>query len=58
MECDICHSCYDEERGQHCYCPECSIEFYFVCNDCICWCEKHEIELCCDCYAKKHNECK
>ncbi|MCP3684443.1 MAG: hypothetical protein GY861_17325 [bacterium] len=56
--CEICQSNFDEiERIKGNECTECNISFDNVCDSCICYCDKHEKEICCDCYAKRHNNC-
>lgn len=58
MDCEICHSYYDKElRHKGNYCEACEQSFDTICDDCICYCDTHEIEICCDCYAKNHNNC-
>jgi len=58
MDCKICNSSSEDiPRSTGANCMGCEISFMHVCNDCVCYCDKHGFEICCDCYAKSHNKC-
>ena len=57
--CVMCKSQYDyTNRIKGNSCPECDVSFDDLCDDCISYCGKCEIEICSDCYAKHHNDCE
>lgn len=58
IKCDICGTVFDGAlrlKGNEC--NDCGITFDDVCDCCICFCDKHGVEVCCDCYRDNHNNC-